>query len=83
MAKRLSEKEVTSVRLLELEVSEDEIEVLTAGLTTLLAMLDDREMEAKSGASRDEVEAILQDLCAFLKQPAQPPVHGSVPHTEK
>ena len=82
MAKRLSEKEITSVRLVALEVSEDEIAVLTAGLTTLLTMLDDREIEAKSGASRDEVEAILQDLHAFLKQPSQPSVHGSMTHIE-
>ena len=71
MAKRLSEKEVTNVRLLALEVSEDEIVVLITGLTTLLTMRDDSEIEAKSGASRDEVEAILQDLHAFLKQPSQ------------
>lgn len=83
MAKRLSEKEVTSVRLLELEVSEDEIAVLTAGLTALLTMLDDREIESKSGASRDEVEAILQDLHTFLQQPSQSPIHSSLPHIEK
>lgn len=83
MAKRLCEKEVTSVRLLELEVSEDEMAVLTAGLTTLLTLLDDREIEAKSGASRDEVAAILQDLNTFLKQPPPPSVHGSATHIEK
>jgi hypothetical protein len=36
MAKRLSEREVASVRLLVLEVSEDELSVLAAALTTLL-----------------------------------------------
>ncbi len=44
MAKRISEKEVASVRLLELELSEDEITVLTSALTTLLNELDDREI---------------------------------------
>jgi hypothetical protein len=71
MAKRLSEKEVASVRLLALELSEDEIAVLAAALTTLLKERDDRAIEAQSGASRDEVEAILQDLHTFLKQPVR------------
>jgi hypothetical protein len=71
LARRISEKEVASVRLLALELSEDEITVLAAALTTLLQELDDREIETKAGASRDEVEAILQDLHTFLKQPSQ------------
>ena len=71
MAKRIAEKEVASVRLLTLELSEDEITVLASAVATLLTELDDSEIEAKSGASRDEVEAILQDLHTFLKQPAQ------------
>lgn len=67
MAKRISEKEVASVRLLALELSEDEITVLVSALTMLLKERDDSAIEAKSGASRDEVEAILQDLHAFLQ----------------
>ncbi len=76
MAKRHSEKEVASVRLFELAISEDELEVLMAGLTTLLTRLNDDEIEATSGASRNEVEAILQDLQTFLKHPFQPSVSG-------
>lgn len=72
MARRISEKEVVSVRLLALELSEDEITVLTAALTTLLQDLDDQGIESKAGASREEVEALLEDLHTFLKQPAQP-----------
>ena len=71
MAKRFSEQEVASVRLLALELSEDEIMVLVAALTSLLQELNDSEIEAKSGASRDEVEAILQDLHTFLKPPSR------------
>jgi hypothetical protein len=71
MAKRLSEREVASVRLLVLELSEDELAVLTAGLTGLLKERDDQAIEAKSGASRHEVEAILQDLDTFLQQPTR------------
>jgi hypothetical protein len=68
MAKRISEQEVASVRLLTLELSEDEIAVLIAALTTLLQEYDDRAIEAKAGASREEVEAILQDVHTFLQQ---------------
>jgi hypothetical protein len=71
MAKKLSEREVASVRLLVLELSEDEITVLAAALTTLLKQRDDRAIEAQSGASRDEVEGILQDLDTVLKQPTR------------
>jgi hypothetical protein len=71
MAKKLSEREVASVRLLVLELSEDELTVLAAALTTLLKQRDDRAIEAQSGASRDEVEGILQDLDTFLKQPTR------------
>lgn len=71
MAKRISEKEVASVRLIALELSEDEITVLISALTTLLKERDDPAIEAQSGASRDEVEAILQDLHTFLQQPSR------------
>jgi hypothetical protein len=71
MAKRLSEREVASVRLLVLELSEDELTVLAAALTTLLKERDDRAVEAQFGASREEVEAILDDLHTFLKQPTR------------
>ena len=74
MAKKLSEREVASVRLLVLELSEDELTVLAAALTTLLKQRDDRAIEAQSGASRDEVEGILQDLDTFLKPPTQQPL---------
>ena len=71
MAKRLSEQEVARVRLLVVELSEDERTVLTVALTTLLHKLNDRAIEEQSEASREEVEDILQDLHTFLKQPAQ------------
>jgi hypothetical protein len=76
MVKRIAEKEVASVRLLTLELSEDEITVLVSALTTLLQECDDSVIEAKSGASRDEVDAILQDLYTFLQQPSRQPMPG-------
>jgi hypothetical protein len=72
MAKRIAEQEVASVRLLAVEFSEDELMVLAAALTKLLHDLDDAGIEAVSGASREEVEALLQDVHTFLKQPARP-----------
>ena len=72
MVKRIFEQEVASVRLLTLELSEDEIIVLASALTMLLKEQDDRAIEEQSGASRDEVEAILQDLHTFLQQPSRP-----------
>ena len=66
MAKKLAEHAVASVRLLTLELSEDEMTVLIAALTALLQAGDDSTIEAKTGASRDEVEAIVQDLHDFL-----------------
>ena len=48
MAKRISEQEVASVRLLALELSEDEVMVLAAALTSLLQELNDSEIETKS-----------------------------------
>jgi hypothetical protein len=71
MARRVSEKKVASVRLLAVELSEDEITVLAAALTTLLQGRDDQGIETQAGASREEVEAILEDLHTFLKRPAQ------------
>jgi hypothetical protein len=76
MAKRISETEVASVRLFTLELSEDEITVLASALTTLLRECSESAIEAKSGASREEVEAILQDLHSFLAQPARLSLHG-------
>ncbi len=76
MAKSISEQEVASVRLLTLELSEDEITVLATALSTLLQECDDRVIEAKAGASRDEVEAILQDLHTFLQQSSHQSMRG-------
>ena len=76
MAKRISEQEDASVRLLALELSEDEIMVLASALAALLQEFDDSEIEAKSGASRDEVEAILQNLHTCLKPPSPQSIHS-------
>jgi hypothetical protein len=76
MAKRISDTEVASVRLFTLELSEDEITVLTSALTTLLQECNESAIEGKSGASREEAEAILQDLRLFLAQPSRLSIRG-------
>ena len=55
-AKRISETAVASVQLFTLELSEDEITVLAAALAMLLQECNERAIEARSGASREEVE---------------------------
>jgi hypothetical protein len=76
MAKRISETEVASVRLFTLELSEDEVTVLAAALATLLQECNESAIEGKSGASREEAEAILQDLRLFLAQPSRLSIRG-------
>jgi hypothetical protein len=48
----------------------------TSALTTLLQECNESAIEGKSGASREEVEAILQDLRLFLAQPSRLFIHG-------
>ena len=67
---------MASVRLLTLELSEDEMTVLVSAVTMLLHACDDRVLEARCGASREEVEAIVQDLHTFLEQPAHQSAHS-------
>lgn len=66
MAKLMSEMEETSVRLLTIQVSEDELAVLLASLGYLLGHSDDATLERVCGAYRDEVEGIRDDLIELL-----------------
>lgn len=66
MAEHISEKSVASVRLLTLEISEDELAVYVAGLNRLLEQCDDEILEQVSGALRDEIEAMRDDLTLLL-----------------
>ena len=76
MAKRLAEPAIARVRLLTLELSEDAMTALAAAWQILLAAGGDSALETQTGASRDEVEAILQDFHTFLKEPAPLPMPG-------
>lgn len=68
MAKLLSEREVVSVRLLTLEISEDELAVYKAALDYLLDHASDTEIDQVVGAYPDEVAAIRDDLCQWVDE---------------
>ena len=78
MAERISEREETNVRLLTLEVSEDELAVLVACLNYALDHCSDETLERVCGAYRDEVEGIRDDLTELLGVP-QPLEIGAAP----
>ncbi len=66
MAKQISEKQEATVRLLTLEVSEDELAVITGCLDYVLQHASDSMIDRVCGAYRDEVEGILDDLSQML-----------------
>lgn len=68
MAKLLSERAVVSVRLLTLEISEDELAVYEAALNYLLDHASDTEIDQVAGAYPDEVAAIRDDLHQLIDE---------------
>ena len=60
--KTLRKEVVASVGLLEVRISEDELAVCESALNYVLDNLTDVELEHRLGATRDEVEGILDDL---------------------
>ena len=66
MTKYIAEREIASVRLLTLEVSEDELHVFVACLDYMLDHFDDEMLDHICGAYRDEIEGIRDDLIRLL-----------------
>ena len=60
--KTLRKEVVASVGLVEVMISEDELAVCESALNYALDNLTDAEVERRLGATRDEVEGILDDL---------------------
>ena len=60
--KILKTKSVASVELAEVEVSIDELQVFEAALNYATKTLTDTEIERIFGASKDELEGIIEDL---------------------
>jgi hypothetical protein len=67
--RQIAEREESSVRLLTLELSEDEVEVLSASLSHLLAHSNDDTLEYLCRAYRDEIEGIRDDFTELLNVP--------------
>ena len=66
MSEKVAEKEESGVRLLTLELSEDELIVLLGSLDYMLQHVDDQVLMRLTGGARDEVEAIRDDLSLWL-----------------
>jgi hypothetical protein len=66
MARLISEREDTSIRLLTLEVTEGEAGVYALCMKYLLNHLSVEEIERITGAYQDEVEGMLVDLLGYI-----------------
>ncbi|HEX6384881.1 MAG TPA: hypothetical protein VF177_09440 [Anaerolineae bacterium] len=64
--KKIGEQIESGVRLLTVELSEDELAVLLASVEYLLDHADDAVLEATAGAGRDEIEGIRDDMAQLL-----------------
>ncbi len=60
--KILKTKSVASVELAEVEISIDELQVFEAALNYATQTLTDSEIERIFGASKDELEGIIEDV---------------------
>ena len=58
----INTKNVASVELAEVLVSADEIGIYQTALDLVLSQMSESEIENKFGATRDEIEGILEDL---------------------
>ena len=70
--KTLRKEVVASVGLVEVRISEDELAVCESALNYALGNLTDAEVERRLGATRDEVEGILEDLRGTLSERQEP-----------
>ncbi len=62
MAELLGAREIAGVRLFDLTLSEDEIEVMATAFSIILASHNDQMLDDAFGADREEIGAILHDL---------------------
>lgn len=68
MAEQISEREVVGVRLVTLELSEGELEVLANCVNYVLGHVEHKALERLTGAYPDEVAAIRDDLTHLLAE---------------
>lgn len=55
-------KSIASVQLAEVQVSADELGVYEAALSYVLEKMSNADVESRFGATRDELEGILEDV---------------------
>lgn len=60
--KVLQTNTIASVNLAEISVSQDELEVFETAIKFVLKKLSENEIEMMFGATKDELEGILEDL---------------------
>ncbi len=65
--KVLNMEDIASVRILTIELSEDEVDVYEACLRHILLTQDSAHIENLTGATFDEFENILNDLTRLIK----------------
>lgn len=78
MAAQISEREVVGVRLVTLEVSEDELEVLANCVNYVLGHVEHKALERLTGAYPGEVAAIRDDLRQLLHEELAQPTEESL-----
>jgi hypothetical protein len=58
----LSKREIASVQLIDVEVSEDELDVYQRCLSYILEHVDPKQMEEKFGATSDEILGMVESM---------------------
>lgn len=76
MARLISNREVASVLLFSLEISESELEVYAVAMKHLLMNADDETIDRICGATRGEIEGMLSDLVELIEDFGLEPVEG-------
>jgi hypothetical protein len=76
MAKLIADREIASVLLLTLEISESELEVYVAAMNYLLQNADDESLYRICGAERGEVSEMLDSLTELIEMYDLEPVEA-------
>lgn len=74
MAERIAAREVIGVRLVTLELSEGELEVLASCVNYVLGHVEHKALERLTGAYPSEVAAIRDDLRQLLDEEVAQPI---------
>lgn len=61
-----------SIDFAEVKISVDELEVFETALSYALEKLSDKEIESKFGATRDEIEGMLDDVKQTISESKSP-----------